>query len=139
MFFDTQSFGPMTTYIPYQDLHEAPYLDGYILTVFWISVSSCFGDGRRVHPKTRKRENSKRRVAAGCTRKRENSKIRKVPKVSENPKARKSENLKSALKKRKAENAKIRKVPKISENPKTRKFENPKSTKNMRKTENAKI
>jgi len=53
-------------------------------TVFWISVSSCFGDGRRFHPKTRKRENSKSGVAAGCTRKRENSKIRKVAKKNEN-------------------------------------------------------
>ena len=85
---------------------DGGYIYIYIIyTVFWISVSSCFGDGRRVHPKTRKRENSKRRVAAGCTRKRENLKICQKKR---NPKTRKSENIrKVSTKKQKPEIAKI--------------------------------
>ena len=67
----------------------------YILCfeLFWTSVLSCFGDGREDDPKTRKRENSKTRVAAGCTRKHENSKTGN-----------------DQVERRKRENLKIRKV-----------------------------
>ena len=79
------------------------YIYIYLYTVFWISVSSCFGDGRRVHPKTRTFK--KARVAAGCTRKRENLKIRQKKR---NPKTRKSEI--------------SEKYPQKNKNPKTLKF-----------------